>query len=70
MQIANRQIRQVEATLNSMGIPTVDYLPLFQRHNKQNLSVSKWEPHPGPLAHRLYADGFLSAIVHQKVLTQ
>jgi lysophospholipase L1-like esterase len=62
IRIQDRFARQVEAALTGMGIPTVDYLPLFQRYNKQNLMVSKWEGHPGALPHQLYAEGFLAAI--------
>jgi len=57
-----RHVKQVEQFLNNMGIPTVDYLPLFQRHNKQNMMVSKWETHPNALAHQLYAEGFLNSM--------
>lgn len=54
---------QVQRILMKMGFHTVDYLPLFQQHNKQIMKVSKWEGHPGVLAHHLYAEGFLNSIL-------
>jgi lysophospholipase L1-like esterase len=58
-----RHVKQVQQALGDMGILTVDYLPLFQRHNKQNMMVSKWDGHPNALAHRLYAEGFVDSII-------
>ena len=58
-----RQFKQVEHTLDEMGFYTIDYLPLFQAHNKQDMTVSKWEGHPNALAHRIYAQGFINAIL-------
>jgi hypothetical protein len=63
-----RHIRQVQLTLNNMGIHTVDYLPLFQRHNKQDMRVSKWEGHPNAVANQLYAEGFLSSILALNII--
>lgn len=61
-------VKQVGATLSGMGIPTVDYLPLFRNYNKQNMAVSKWEGHPNALAHRLYAEGFFDAITSRNLV--
>jgi lysophospholipase L1-like esterase len=62
VEVEVHHVKQVQQVLNNMGIPTVDYLPLFQRNNKQNMMVSKWEGHPNALAHRLYAEGFLNSM--------
>ena len=58
-----RQFKQVEHTLNEMGFYTIDFLPLFQRQNKEDLTVSQWEEHPNAMAHRVYANGFFHAIL-------
>ena len=65
-----RHMKQVQGFLVGMGIPTVDYLPLFQRSNKQSMTVSKWEGHPNALAHRLYAEGFLDSILSLNLIQQ
>jgi hypothetical protein len=66
--VQDRFVKQVGATLSEMGIPTVDYLPLFQQNNKQDMMVSKWEGHPNALANRLYAEGFLDAITSRNFI--
>jgi lysophospholipase L1-like esterase len=68
IRVQDRFTRQVEGALNGMGIPTVDYVPLFQRHNQQNMMVSKWEGHPNAQAHQLYAEGFLDAIMSRNLV--
>jgi len=68
MRMQDRFVKQVGATLSEMGIPTVDYLPLFLRYNKQNMTVSKWEGHPNALANRLYAEGFLDAMMSRNLV--
>jgi lysophospholipase L1-like esterase len=68
IRMQDRYAKQVGATLSQIGIPTVDYLPLFRNYNKQNMAVSKWEGHPNALAHRLYAEGFLDAITSRNLV--
>jgi lysophospholipase L1-like esterase len=68
VQAQVRHVKQVQSFLNNLGIPTVDYVPLFQRFNKQSMTVSKWEGHPNALAHRLYAEGFFDAILSLNVI--
>jgi lysophospholipase L1-like esterase len=68
IRMQDRFVKQVGATLSEIGIPTVDYLLLFRRYNKQNMIVSKWEGHPNALANRLYAEGFLDAITSRNLI--
>ena len=68
IRIQDRFVKQVGVTLLGMGIPTVDYIPLFRRYNKQNMTVSKWEGHPNALANQLYAEGFLDAITSRHLI--
>lgn len=58
-----RRFNQVEHTLLKMGFHTINYLPYFQRENRRDMTVSKWEGHPNALAHSLYAEGFFDSIV-------
>ena len=63
-----RHVKQVQQVLEDMHILTVDYLPLFQRHNNQNMMVSKWDGHPNAVAHRLYAEGLVDSIISLKLI--
>jgi hypothetical protein len=68
IRMQDRFVKQVGATLSEMGIPTVDYLPLFRRNNRQNMMVDKWEGHPNALANQLYAEGLLDAITSRNLI--
>jgi lysophospholipase L1-like esterase len=63
-----RHVRQVQRVLDDMGIITVDLVPAFQLHNRENMMVSKWEGHPNAVAHRIYAEGFLRTIESRKLI--
>jgi len=62
------KIHQVGKTLDAMGIQTIDYVPYFQRHNRENFAVSKWEAHPNALSNQLFAEGFYDRIVALNVI--
>lgn len=68
MALQYKHMQQVKEALNRMGIPTVEFFDLFKRHNKQDLTVSRWEGHPGAVPHRLYAEGFGEAILRLRLI--
>jgi hypothetical protein len=68
VEAAVRHVRQVQRALDDMGIITVDLVPAFQRHNKQNMMVSRWEGHPNAAAHAIYAEAFLDVLESRKLI--
>lgn len=46
-----------------LGVPHLDLLDIFEKQPGQDLVVSRWDPHPSVLAHRLAADAINAWLV-------
>jgi lysophospholipase L1-like esterase len=48
--------RQLDQFWNTLGVPHLDLLPLFEKYSPRQLRVNRFDGHPNEFAHRLAAD--------------